>query len=60
MTLGAAFPLNKTERAKMLYNNEVFEAARKSVKWAGDSHTSPEGERNGGPLLKFLESGERL
>ena len=52
-----AIPLDKTERAEMLYNSKPFEIAHKSVEQAGDSYADPTGERNGGHFVSFVKSG---
>jgi len=54
-----AIPLDMTKRAEMLYNNEAFEIAHKSVEQAGDSYADT-GERDGGHFVSFVKSGGRL
>lgn len=55
-----AIPLDMNKRAEMLYNNEPFEIAHKSVEQAGDSLTDEEIERDGGHFVSFVKSGGRL
>lgn len=55
-----AIPLDMTKRAEMLYNNEPFELAHKSVEQAGDSYADPTGERDGGHFVSFVKSGGKL
>lgn len=55
-----AIPLAMEERAEMLYNNEAFEIAHKSVQEAGDSHVDSTLERNGGHFVSFVKSGGKL
>lgn len=55
-----AIPLDMTKRAEMLYNNEPFEIAHKSVEEAGQSHTSPGDGRDGGHFVSFVKSGGKL
>lgn len=55
-----AIPLAMEERAEMLYNNEAFEIAHKSVQEAGDSHFDSSLERNGGHFVSFVKSGGKL
>lgn len=56
----AAIPLPMTERADMLYNNQAFEDAHKSVENNGDSYTDPEVKRQGGHFVAFVKSEGRL
>ncbi|KAK5999470.1 hypothetical protein QM012_005471 [Aureobasidium pullulans] len=55
-----AIPLDMTRRAEMLYNNEAFEFAHKSVEEAGDSIVDSSLERNGGHFVSFVKSGGKL
>ena len=55
-----AIPLNMAERAELLYNNEPFELAHKSVEQAGDSFADPTSERDGGHFVTFVKSGGKL
>lgn len=55
-----AIPLGMTERAEMLYNNEAFEIAHKSVEEAGDSHVDSSLERNGGHFVSFVKCDGKL
>ncbi|KAI4854616.1 ubiquitin carboxyl-terminal hydrolase [Aureobasidium sp. EXF-8845] len=55
-----AIPLRMTERAEMLYNNQAFEDAHKSVELEGDSYTDAQVEREGGHFVSFVKSGGRL
>ncbi|KAG9671943.1 ubiquitin carboxyl-terminal hydrolase, partial [Aureobasidium melanogenum] len=55
-----AIPLDMTRRAEMLYNNEAFEIAHKSVEEAGDSHVDPSLERNGGHFVSFVKCDGKL
>jgi ubiquitin carboxyl-terminal hydrolase L3 len=55
-----AIPLDMTKRAEMLYNNEPFERAHKSVEQAGDSYADPTDERDGGHFVSFVKSGGKL
>jgi len=53
-----AIPLDMNKRAEMLYNNEPFELAHKSVEQAGDSYA--ETDRDGGHFVSFVKSGGKL
>ncbi|KAH0019597.1 ubiquitin carboxyl-terminal hydrolase, partial [Aureobasidium melanogenum] len=55
-----AIPLNMVRRAEMLYNNEAFEIAHKSVEEAGDSHVDPSLKRNGGHFVSFVKCDGKL
>jgi ubiquitin carboxyl-terminal hydrolase L3 len=55
-----AIPLKMTERAEMLYNNQAFEHAHKSVEQEGDSYTDAEVERKGGHFVSFVKNGGKL
>lgn len=55
-----AIPLDMTKRAEMLYNNESFEIAHKSVEEGGDSLVNSSTERNGGHFVSFVKSGGKL
>jgi ubiquitin carboxyl-terminal hydrolase L3 len=55
-----AIPLDMAKRAEMLYNNEPFEVAHKSVEQAGDSHTDPTEKRDGGHFVSFVKSDGKL
>ncbi|KAI4758365.1 ubiquitin carboxyl-terminal hydrolase [Aureobasidium sp. EXF-3400] len=55
-----AIPLKMSQRAEMLYNNEAFEIAHKSVEEAGDSHVDPSLERNGGHFVSFVKCDGKL
>lgn len=55
-----AIPLKMAERAEMLYNNQAFEEAHKSVEQEGDSYTDAQVEREGGHFVSFVKSGGRL
>ncbi|KAH0396717.1 ubiquitin carboxyl-terminal hydrolase, partial [Aureobasidium melanogenum] len=55
-----AIPLKMSQRAEMLYNNETFEIAHKSVEEAGDSHVDPSLERNGGHFVSFVKCDGKL
>lgn len=56
----AAISLDMTARAQMLYDNEAFETAHKSVQLKGDSVADPSGEKNGGHFVSFVKSNGRL
>jgi ubiquitin carboxyl-terminal hydrolase L3 len=56
----AAIPLKMAERAEMLYDNQAFENAHKSVEHDGDSYTDAEVEREGGHFVSFVKSGGKL
>jgi len=60
MIRNLAIPLDMTKRAEMLYNNEPFERAHKSVELAGDSAPDPTGELEGGHFVSFVKSGGKL
>ncbi|KAH0365382.1 ubiquitin carboxyl-terminal hydrolase, partial [Aureobasidium melanogenum] len=55
-----AIPLDMTQRADMLYNNDAFEIAHKSVQEDGDSLVDSSTERNGGHFVSFVKSGGKL
>jgi ubiquitin carboxyl-terminal hydrolase L3 len=55
-----AIPLKMTERAEMLYHNQNFEDAHKSVEQEGDSFTDAEVKRKGGHFVSFVKNGGRL
>jgi len=55
-----ATPLGMDKRAEMLYNNESFERAHKSVEQAGDTNADLMGERIGGHFVSFVKSGGKL
>ncbi|GKZ58077.1 hypothetical protein AnigIFM49718_003885 [Aspergillus niger] len=55
-----AIPLDMNKRAKMLYNNEAFEVAHKSVEQAGESDANLMDERDGGHFVSFVKSGGKL
>ncbi|KAG9603163.1 ubiquitin carboxyl-terminal hydrolase, partial [Aureobasidium melanogenum] len=55
-----AIPLDTTRRAEMLYNNEAFEIAHKSVEEAGDSNVDSSLERNGGHFVSFVKCDGKL
>ncbi|KAF2845593.1 ubiquitin carboxyl-terminal hydrolase [Plenodomus tracheiphilus IPT5] len=55
-----AIPLDMDKRAEMLYNNEPFERAHKSVEQAGESDADPTDERDGGHFVSFVKSGGKL
>lgn len=55
-----AIPLDTTKRAEMLYNNEPFELAHKSVEQAGDSYADMTGKLEGGHFVSFVKSGGKL
>lgn len=55
-----AIPLDMDRRAEMLYNNEPFEVAHKSVEKVGDSSTDSEGKRDGGHFVSFVKSCGKL
>lgn len=48
------------ERAQMLYDNQAFEDAHKSVENNGDSYTDAEVKRQGGHFVAFVKSGGKL
>ena len=56
----AAIPLKVAERAEMLYNNQAFENAHKSVEQDGDSYSDAEVDREGGHFVSFVKSGGKL
>jgi ubiquitin carboxyl-terminal hydrolase L3 len=56
----AAIPLKTTQRAEMLYNDQAFENAHKSVEQVGDSYTDEEVKREGGHFVSFVKSGGKL
>jgi ubiquitin carboxyl-terminal hydrolase L3 len=60
MLRSLAIPLDMTKRAEMLYNNEPFELAHKSVEQAGDSAADLTGEREGGHFVSFVKSCGKL
>ncbi|KAI2829331.1 hypothetical protein CBS147482_7312 [Aspergillus niger] len=55
-----AIPLDMNKRAKMLYNNEAFEVAHKSVEQTGESDANLMDERDGGHFVSFVKSGGKL
>lgn len=55
-----AIPLDMNKRAEMLYNNEPFEIAHKSVEQDGYSYTDSMVERDGGHFVSFVKSGGKL
>jgi ubiquitin carboxyl-terminal hydrolase L3 len=56
----AAIPLQTAERAEMLYNNQAFEVAHKSVEQDGDSYSDAEVVREGGHFVSFVKSEGKL
>ncbi|GAM84483.1 hypothetical protein ANO11243_024790 [Dothideomycetidae sp. 11243] len=56
----AAVPLGMNERAQMLYDNEAFERAHKSLEQLGDSEADPMDGRKGGHFVSFVKAGGRL
>ena len=56
----AAISLPMTERAEMLYNNQAFEDAHKSVEDNGDSYSDAKVKRQGGHFVAFVKSGGKL
>lgn len=56
----AASPLKMTERAEMLYNNQAFEDAHRSVENNGDSYSDAEVKRQGGHFVAFVKSEGKL
>jgi ubiquitin carboxyl-terminal hydrolase L3 len=55
-----AIPLDMNQRAEMLYNNEAFERAHKSVEQAGDSIAGPTDEGHRGHFVSFVKSRGKL
>ncbi|CAD0111477.1 unnamed protein product [Aureobasidium uvarum] len=55
-----AIPLDLIKRAEMLYNNEAFEVAHKSVEQGGDSDADPKDKREGGHFVSFVKSEGKL
>ena len=55
-----AIPLKMADRAEMLYHNQAFEVAHKSVEQDGDSYSDAEVKRQGGHFVAFVKSGGKL
>lgn len=56
----AAIPLDMTRRAEMLYNNEPFERAHRSVEEDGQSYSDSKIERDGGHFVSFVKHRGKL
>lgn len=56
----AALPLKTAERADVLYHNDAFEAAHKSVEQVGDTAAMPSAEHIGQHFVAYVKSKGKL